>query len=233
MRRRQLEARLARELSSGAGLSMQDYDVLSALTGVGDQRWRAKDLATHLLWSPARLSHHVDRMQRRELTNTPRRLPGRTRYGRRADIGGLGCHPGGRPRPRRRRQRDPSTDSAPKTSRPSTASAPPSSTGSTTRPTARTLTDAQNPSTRTPANRSSLCRSGIGLRTKNAHPSRHTQAFWREGWKRSASMHPRPERLGSVVVPVSVVRVPHAGSTPALTVTDTARFGAPVGWWPR
>ena len=68
MRRRQLEARLARELSSGAGLSMQDYDVLSALTGVGDQRWRAKDLATHLLWSPSRLSHHVDRMQRRELT---------------------------------------------------------------------------------------------------------------------------------------------------------------------
>jgi len=27
MRRRQLEARLARELSSGAGLSMQDYDI--------------------------------------------------------------------------------------------------------------------------------------------------------------------------------------------------------------
>ena len=52
MRRRQLEARLARELSSGARLSMQDYDVLSALTGVGDQRWRARDLATHLLWSP-------------------------------------------------------------------------------------------------------------------------------------------------------------------------------------
>ena len=99
MRRRQREAWLARELSSGAGLSMQDYDVLSALTGVGDQRWRAKDLTTHLLWSPSRLSHHVDRLQRRELTNTPRRLPGRTRHGRRADIGRLGCHPGGRPRP--------------------------------------------------------------------------------------------------------------------------------------
>jgi hypothetical protein len=97
MRRRQLEARLARELTSDAGLSMQDYDVLSALTGVGDQRWRAKDLATHLLWSPSPLSHHVDRMQRRELTNMPRRLPGWTRYGRRADIGRLVCHPGGRP----------------------------------------------------------------------------------------------------------------------------------------
>src|SRR5665811_2472966 len=43
---------------------------------------------------------------------------------------------------------------------------------------------------------------------------------------------PAPGALGSVVVPVSVVRVPHAGSTSALTVTDTARFGAPVGWWP-
>ena len=41
------------------------------MTGVSDQRWRAKDLATHLPWSPSRLSHHVDRMQRRELTNTP------------------------------------------------------------------------------------------------------------------------------------------------------------------
>jgi len=46
---------------------------------------------------------------------------------------------------------------------------------------------------------------------------------------------PAPGALGSVVVPVSVVRVPHAGSTSALTVTATAtaRFGAPLVWWPR
>jgi DNA-binding MarR family transcriptional regulator len=43
---------------------VQDYDALSALTGVGDQRRCAKDLATHLLWSPSRLSHHVNRIQR-------------------------------------------------------------------------------------------------------------------------------------------------------------------------
>jgi len=43
---------------------------------------------------------------------------------------------------------------------------------------------------------------------------------------------PAPGSLGAGVVPVSVVRVPHAGSTSALTVADTARFGAPVGWWP-
>lgn len=66
---RQLEARLARELSQGSGLSMQDYDVLSALTDATDRRWCAKDLAAHLLWSPSRLSHHLDRMQRRELVN--------------------------------------------------------------------------------------------------------------------------------------------------------------------
>lgn len=38
---------------------MQEDDVLSALTGVGDQRRCAKDLATYLLWSPSRLSHHA------------------------------------------------------------------------------------------------------------------------------------------------------------------------------
>jgi hypothetical protein len=97
MPRRQIEVRLALELSSGDGLSLQDYHTLSALTGVSDQRWRAKDLVTHLLWSPSRLSHHVNRMQRRELSNTLRRLPGRTRYGRCADIERLGCHPDGGP----------------------------------------------------------------------------------------------------------------------------------------
>jgi DNA-binding MarR family transcriptional regulator len=64
---RQLESHLARELSRDAGLSMQDYDVLSALTDAPGHRCCAKDLATDLLWSPSRLSHHLDRMQRREL----------------------------------------------------------------------------------------------------------------------------------------------------------------------
>ena len=47
---------------------------MTILTRVGDQRCHSKDLAAHLLWSPSRLSHHDDQMQRRELTNTPRRL---------------------------------------------------------------------------------------------------------------------------------------------------------------
>lgn len=54
---RQLDARLARELARTSGLSMQDYDVLSALADVADHRWCAKDLGSHLLWSPSRLSH--------------------------------------------------------------------------------------------------------------------------------------------------------------------------------
>ena len=58
---RQLDARLARELARTSGLSMQDYDVLSALTDAVDHRRCAKELGTHLLWSPSR------RMQRREL----------------------------------------------------------------------------------------------------------------------------------------------------------------------
>lgn len=64
---RLLDAHLARELGRASGLSMQDYDVLSALTDSPNHRWCAKDLGDHLLWSPSRLSHHVDRMQRRDL----------------------------------------------------------------------------------------------------------------------------------------------------------------------
>lgn len=64
---RQLEARLARELARDTGLSMQDYDVLSALNDARDGRWCSRDLSAHLLWSASRLSHHLDRMQRREL----------------------------------------------------------------------------------------------------------------------------------------------------------------------
>ena len=66
-----------RESSCDAGLSMRNYDELSALTGAGDRRWRAKDLAIHVLWSPWHVSRHVDRMQRRELAATPRRFPGK------------------------------------------------------------------------------------------------------------------------------------------------------------
>ncbi|MCA0146631.1 MarR family winged helix-turn-helix transcriptional regulator [Blastococcus sp. LR1] len=74
---RQVEASLARALVRDAGLSMQDYDVLSsltdsaptdvALTGTAEHRVCLKDLAADLTWSPSRLSHHLDRMQARGL----------------------------------------------------------------------------------------------------------------------------------------------------------------------
>lgn len=64
---RQLEARLARDLLQDSGLSMQDYDVLSSLADRDDNRCSAKDLGGYLLWSPSRLSHHLDRMQARGL----------------------------------------------------------------------------------------------------------------------------------------------------------------------
>jgi DNA-binding MarR family transcriptional regulator len=64
---RRLDARLARDLSRDSGLSMQDYDVLSNLSDVASGRRCAKDLAGQLLWSASRLSHHLDRMEKRRL----------------------------------------------------------------------------------------------------------------------------------------------------------------------
>ena len=74
---RQLEARLARDLLQDSGLSMQDYDVLSSLTDSAGNRCSAKDLGSYLLWSPSRLSHHLDRMQGRGLVTRERAADGR------------------------------------------------------------------------------------------------------------------------------------------------------------
>jgi DNA-binding MarR family transcriptional regulator len=67
-----LDLRLARDLADDSGLSEPDYDVLSTLTERPEARWRASELATHLLWSSSRLAHHVGRMERRGLV---RRMP--------------------------------------------------------------------------------------------------------------------------------------------------------------
>ena len=60
-----------------SGLSTQDYDVLSGLSAAENGRRCAKDLAEHLLWSPSRLSHHVDRMEKRGLARREQCLDGR------------------------------------------------------------------------------------------------------------------------------------------------------------
>ncbi len=62
----QLFARISRELQAANGLSLQDYDVLVALTDVpGSVRMR--DLGVKLQWEKSRLSKHVTRMEARGL----------------------------------------------------------------------------------------------------------------------------------------------------------------------
>ena len=62
-----LPALLHRELQADAGLSLPDFDVLVRLTESDDGRLRVSDLASALGWERSRLSHHVARMQRRDL----------------------------------------------------------------------------------------------------------------------------------------------------------------------
>lgn len=62
-----LDLQVARDLHSDSGLSEADYDVLSTLSERPEGRWRARDLATQLLWSTSRLAHQVGRMEHRGL----------------------------------------------------------------------------------------------------------------------------------------------------------------------
>ncbi len=64
---RQVDAQLARRLAATSPLSMQDYDVLSSVASLPDRRMLMKDLMLHLQWSYSRLSHHVSRMEARDL----------------------------------------------------------------------------------------------------------------------------------------------------------------------
>lgn len=62
-----VDSALARELSQQCGLSMPDYQVLSALSEAEGRRRRLTELAGQMQWSPSRLSHHVTRMEQRGL----------------------------------------------------------------------------------------------------------------------------------------------------------------------
>jgi DNA-binding MarR family transcriptional regulator len=63
----QLDARLNRQLQESSGLSLTDYDVLVALSEAPDGRLRVFEIAQALSWEQSRLSHHLARMQKREL----------------------------------------------------------------------------------------------------------------------------------------------------------------------
>lgn len=62
-----LTARLHQQLQADAGLSLADFDVLVQLTDRDEQRARVLELAQDLQWEKSRLSHHLARMQRRDL----------------------------------------------------------------------------------------------------------------------------------------------------------------------
>lgn len=62
-----LPTQLARDLARDSGLSDPDYDVLSTLSEKPGHRWQLRDLAAKMLWSRSRLSHHIARMEQRDL----------------------------------------------------------------------------------------------------------------------------------------------------------------------
>jgi DNA-binding MarR family transcriptional regulator len=63
----QLSAALSRELLQDAGLSIQDYAVLVALSESPEGRMRPFELGRELAWEKSRLSHHMTRMIERDL----------------------------------------------------------------------------------------------------------------------------------------------------------------------
>jgi DNA-binding MarR family transcriptional regulator len=62
-----LRTRLGAQLQEESGLSRGDYAVLLALSEAKDHRLRPSDLALRIGWERSRLSHHLGRMERREL----------------------------------------------------------------------------------------------------------------------------------------------------------------------
>jgi DNA-binding MarR family transcriptional regulator len=62
-----LPAALHRQLVEDSGLSLPDFDVLVQLTEAPEGRLRVTDLARALTWERSRASHHLTRMQKRDL----------------------------------------------------------------------------------------------------------------------------------------------------------------------
>ncbi|MFC3383318.1 MarR family winged helix-turn-helix transcriptional regulator [Couchioplanes azureus] len=62
-----LTAELNRQLQAESGLSLPDYEVLVQLTDAPAGRLRPYELQKLLEWEQSRLSHHLARMQRRDL----------------------------------------------------------------------------------------------------------------------------------------------------------------------
>ncbi|WP_433435447.1 MarR family winged helix-turn-helix transcriptional regulator [Nonomuraea sp. CA-141351] len=65
----ELLATLNRDMQADSRLSNPDYQVLVVLTDSADGRSRISDLATELQWERSRVSHHVARMEKRDLVS--------------------------------------------------------------------------------------------------------------------------------------------------------------------
>src|SRR5579859_6071547 len=62
-----VRARIAHDIMAETGLSDPDYGVLSRLEELGQGQLRQQTLATSMQWSKSRLSHHLTRMEQRQL----------------------------------------------------------------------------------------------------------------------------------------------------------------------
>ncbi len=60
-------SRVGRDIAEGTGLSGADYGVLSRLVDLGEGELRQQALADAMGWDKSRLSHHLTRMEEREL----------------------------------------------------------------------------------------------------------------------------------------------------------------------
>jgi DNA-binding MarR family transcriptional regulator len=58
-----------RQLQADSGLSLADYDVLTALSTTSDGRMQITALAAQVGWERSRVSHHVKRMAKRDLVD--------------------------------------------------------------------------------------------------------------------------------------------------------------------
>ena len=59
-----------RQLQADSNLSLSDYDVLNALRWAAGGRMRITALANQIGWERSRLSHHVRRLEKRELVES-------------------------------------------------------------------------------------------------------------------------------------------------------------------
>ncbi|MGB3257269.1 MAG: MarR family transcriptional regulator [Ornithinimicrobium sp.] len=63
----ELNAAIGRQLSQDSGMSLADFEVLVRLTEAPEGRVRIVELADTMQWERSRLSHHLTRMEKREL----------------------------------------------------------------------------------------------------------------------------------------------------------------------